>query len=121
MCVIISSIKRILSNQSHYFPDMPCTISQIAVHTERAFFLGNRNEQRKGTVPWKTATLSPLGLEHSSAYLINTVFIDDKEFALRIKDSVPFHNRYTRTLVFPRPAPFGSKLRNSVIVSLRLL
>ena len=27
MCVNISSIKRIFSNQSHYFPDIPCTFN----------------------------------------------------------------------------------------------
>ena len=27
MCVNISSIKRIFSNQSHYFPDIPCIYS----------------------------------------------------------------------------------------------
>jgi len=70
-----------------------------------AFFSGNRKEQRKRTVSWQTANFSPLDLEHSSAYLIKAVFIGDKEFALRFKDSVPFYNTYTRTLVFPYPAP----------------
>ena len=28
MCVNISSIKRIFSNQSHYFPDIPCIINE---------------------------------------------------------------------------------------------
>ena len=29
MCVNISSIKRIFSNQSHYFPDIPCNVEKI--------------------------------------------------------------------------------------------
>ena len=32
MCVNISSIKRIFSNQSHYFPEIPC-ISEVIFHT----------------------------------------------------------------------------------------
>ena len=32
MCVNISSIKRIFSNQSHYFPDIPCSATAICVH-----------------------------------------------------------------------------------------
>ena len=31
MCVNISSIKRIFSNQSHYFPDIPCISLQSYV------------------------------------------------------------------------------------------
>ena len=31
MCVNISSIKRIFSNQSHYFPDIPCILSCLVM------------------------------------------------------------------------------------------
>ena len=49
MCVNVSSIKRIFSNQSHYFPDIPCKPRTVSC------FKGKR--MQRGGVPTQIANL----------------------------------------------------------------
>ena len=53
MCVNISSIKRIFSNQSHYFPDIPCMPVLIPATVQWTWVLGFHIQCVHGPVLWR--------------------------------------------------------------------